>query len=156
MKGRVLCVLAILVLAAALLSHLSWARDRLGASVLIRQVEAHTRQVASRPEIAAQVTRLNLRLLRRAAQLDPGEVQVAMLEGAQYVLMGRPAEAERAYRRALELEPRVEVYMTLGRVLVGGESREEGAAMLRKAGQLDRRIWWRLPPELREATREEH
>jgi len=56
-------------------------------------------------------------LVRQALALDPLNVEAHVTSGLQLVLTGRPAEAERAFRKALELSPhqRVRVHYHLGR-----------------------------------------
>jgi tetratricopeptide (TPR) repeat protein len=59
-------------------------------------------------------------LARQALALDPLNVEAHMTSGLQLLYTGRLAEAERAFRKALELSPhqRARVHYLLGRVCI--------------------------------------
>jgi len=84
-----------------------------------------------------------LELVNRARRLDPLSVIVEIVHGNVYFFSGRPAEALRHYRRALELEPRLPwIYMRVALGLAANGQLEEALRLLDElepgiAGSLD-------------------
>jgi O-antigen ligase len=112
-------------------------RDRLLASLLLRQIEARTLAAAATGRIASTLMMQNLADLERAARLDPIEVAVPFVRGGQFLLMRQPEAAVEAYEQALALEPRPEVYLNLARARrMGGDTAGAGED-LRRAALLD-------------------
>jgi tetratricopeptide (TPR) repeat protein len=125
-------------LAAATLLQARRGLDRLMAGRLLRAAEART--VAATRVPAAQGIALlegNLSLLRRAGELDPAEIAIVVGRGSQYLLLRRPDAAIGAYRQALALEPRPEIYLNLGRAQRLAGRYEEARASFATAVQLD-------------------
>lgn len=127
----------------------SWlaAREN-AANRMLKQVEARTyaalRVAAS--EAGREVFEENLLLLEQAARWAPGEVGVLVARGSQYLLLQRAEAAERAYRAALALEPRPEIYLNLARALRLGRRTAEASAQLEIALRLAPHLQQELVP----------
>lgn len=137
------------LLALALLGQTGRMRDRITAGRMLRQVELLSMAAIARNELPRGLVPANLDLLRRAAVLDPAEIGVPIARGTQYLLLGNGISAAQAYREALELEPRPETYLNLGRALAAAGQIEEARKQLRVALRLDPRLEPLVPPELR-------
>lgn len=140
---------ALSLLALALVAQTGRMRDRLLASRILRQVELRSIAVISRGEMPRGLVPANLELLRRASALDRTEVGIPIARGTQYLLLRNGAQAATAYSAALELEPRPEIHLNLGRALLmsgdlAGARREFGLAL-----RLDPRLEPAVPAELR-------
>lgn len=141
MKRRRSSVLAALVVAglllAALVAQVRESLDRRLASRLLARVEAISLEILSAGQAPRVLLAQNLRDLRRARELDPLEVGVPLALGSQYLLVRRPQEAEAAYLEALEVEPRPEIYLNLGKAqMLAGED-EKADESFRRAVLLD-------------------
>ena len=88
----------------------------------------------------------NLELLRRAGELDPAEIAIVVGRGSQYLLLRRPDAAIGAYRQALTLEPRPEIYLNLGRAQQMAGRNEEAQASFDEAVRLDPHLAPQVPP----------
>ena len=147
MKKLVWMILALLAL--ALLAQTGRMRDRLLASRMLRQVELLSMAALSRGEMPRGLVPSNLELLRRAALLDRIEVGIPVARGTQYLLLGNGDQAASAYREALELEPRPEIHLNLGRALLMAGDQEGAQREFRLAVRLDPHLAPMVPPELR-------
>ena len=139
--------LLVAVLAAATVGQYRRGFDRLTAGHLLRAVQARTLAATRAP--AAQGTVLlkgNLELLRRAGELDPAEIAIVVGRGSQYLLLRRPDAAIGAYRQALTLEPRPEIYLNLGRAQQMAGRNEEAQASFDEAVRLDPHLAPQVPP----------
>jgi tetratricopeptide (TPR) repeat protein len=123
-------------------------RDRMLAGRLLRQVEGVSLAV-----VAGQAPKGllggNLQLLRRAAALDPVEVGIPIARGSQHLLLGSPDAAIEAYREAMALEPRPEIYLNLGRAEQAAGRPEEAQRDFKTAVQLDAKLAQYVPEEMR-------
>lgn len=140
-------VLPLLLL--GLLAQTGRMRDRLLAGRMLRQVELLSMAALARGEMPRGLIPANLELLRRAAVLDPREVGVPIARGTQYLLVGNGTSAAAAYKDALELEPRPEIHLNLGRALAMAGDLEAARQHFRTALRLDPRLAPTIPPELR-------
>lgn len=115
MTGRrlvwVLCPLlvAVLVLAIGRAESL-WRASR--AAAVVKDV---TIAASQRGRLSRQLLQHNLEVLKVTEPLSPVEVALPIARGGLYLLLDRPQAAIRAYERALEIEPRGEIYVHLGR-----------------------------------------
>lgn len=140
---------AVLLLVLALLAQTGRLRDRLTAGRMLRQVELVSMAMIARGEVSRRLVSGNLELLRRAAALDPTEVGIPIARGTQYLLLGNGSSAAAAYGDALELEPRPEVHLNLGRALVLAGETEKAREQFRLALRLDPTLAPVVPAELR-------
>lgn len=143
-------VAAVLVLVVALALGAQWRRtsNRLRASRQLQQVEVITQQLAQAQSLSRPLLQANLRVLQGARELDPSAVGIPMAIGSHYFLLSRPDRAVEWYRRALELEPRPEIYLNLGRALLPSD--EAGAReSLQRAVQLNPRLAEEVPAAYR-------
>lgn len=140
---------AVLLLLLALVAQTGRLRDRLAAGRMLRQVELMSMAMIARGEMPPRLLSNNLELLRRASVLDPTQVGVPIARGTQYLLLGHGSSAAAAYRAALELEPRPEVHLNLGRALVMAGEPEKAREQFRIALRLDPNLAPVVPPELR-------
>lgn len=141
--------MAVPLLALALLAQTDRLRDRLTAARMLRQVELLSMAAIERGQMPRGLVPANLELLRRASPLDPTQVGVPIARGTQYLLLNNGTSAARSYREALELEPRPEVYLNLGRALAAAGEREEARRNFRLALRLDPRLDPEVPPDMR-------
>lgn len=140
---------ALVLLALALLGQTGRLRDRLTAGRMLRQVELVSMAMIARAEMPRRVLSRNLEVLRRAAVLDPTQVGIPIARGTQYLLLGNGTSAAAAYGEALELEPRPEIHLNLGRALVLAGEAEKAREHFRLALRLDPNLAQVVPPELR-------
>jgi Flp pilus assembly protein TadD len=140
-------LLATLLAVAAILQGLRGIR-RLNANRALKTVEAVTLRVAALGSAGHGALAKNLLVLQRAQGDDPSNAALPLARGAQYLLLRRTAEAEAAYREALRLEPRAEVYLNLGRALWLSGQREPARSMFRSAVALCPRFESQLPAGL--------
>jgi tetratricopeptide (TPR) repeat protein len=147
-RERLAALLLVVALASGLAFQIGRMRARLGASQLLRLVEGRTVHAVSRGDSAELVR--NLRMLKRAQELDPSEIGVLVARGSQYLLRGRHAAAIKTYEEALSLEPRPEIYLNMGRALLmsgEGEDADESFALAFRIHPLMR---WQVPKAIRE------
>lgn len=107
-------VLALLV-AAAVWVQVGRAGERLEASRRVREVEGRSLAMVTQGQVIRQVVEAHLRELETVREVAPGDVAVPMSIGSQYLMTGRAEAAVRSYQEALDVEPRPEVYLNLGR-----------------------------------------
>jgi tetratricopeptide (TPR) repeat protein len=137
------------LLAAALVGQTLRARDLLEARRILSQVEQVSLQLASRGRAAAPIYWANVKLLQRAERLDPADSRLILARGSQFLLLGRPEAAATAYREALAVEPRPEIYLNLGRALAAAGDREAARRAFADAVALDPFLREEVPAELR-------
>jgi O-antigen ligase len=151
--ARVVAVALAATLAGALAIHGRALLGRLEAS-RIRRTTTEVARLAMRSGAAAArpVLQVNLRPLRRAAELDPIEAGVPMAIGSHYLLLGNGPAALDAYRRGLEIEPRSTLYLNQARALLELGRRDQAMASIAQALVLDpallreaRELGWRDP-----------
>ncbi|HWM94020.1 MAG TPA: tetratricopeptide repeat protein [Thermoanaerobaculia bacterium] len=148
-KSSLLVWIVVPLLALALLAQTDRLRDRLTAGRMLRQVEMISLAAMARGQVPRGLFPANLELLRRASALDPAEVGIPVARGTQYLLLGNGASAASAYREALKMEPRPEIYLNLGRALATAGETEEARRNFRLALQLDPRLESEVPPDMR-------
>ncbi len=124
MTGRRLVWVLCPLLGAALVLEVGRAERLWRASRAAAVVKDVTIAASERGRLSRQLLEHNLELLRLSEPLAPVEVALPIARGGQYLLLDRPRAAIRAYRRALEIEPRGEVYAHLGRAYLKLGDRE--------------------------------
>jgi O-antigen ligase len=133
-----------LALLVALAGQTARWRHRLEASRVLRQVELNSLAALQRGEAPVTLMQNQLEALRQIAPLDPVEVGIPIARGTQYLFLAQPEAAIGSYQEALALEPRPEIYMSLGRAtwLTGrhDEARQLFTTALRLDGQLAREL----------------
>jgi len=115
MKGKALAVVVAGVLLATLFLTLRWDLRRLEASRALHQAEIITVGALSVGQVPRVLLQQNIRDLRQAAEKDPLEVGIPIALGSQYLLLRSPQASQEAYRSALALESRPEIYLNLGK-----------------------------------------
>ena len=149
MTSRALVWILLPLVLVSLLVEVRMARNRLRADRLVRQVETLTMVALQSGRVPRTVTAANLRLLREAEELVPYEISIPIAKGSQYLIMGRPEEALKAYSEALERESRPEIYLNMGRAyrLAGQEQAAQGSFVL--AVRLSPRLRKEIPSDIR-------
>ena len=104
---------------------------------------------------AAPLFWANLKLLQNAERLAPADSRLALARGSQFLLLDRPREAAAAYREALAVEARPEIYLNLGRALAAAGDRQAAAESFHRAETLAPWLSSRVPAELRRRSRRE-
>lgn len=140
MSGRQLSWGLLPLLLFALIWQGQRARERWEASRLLNAVESVTLQLATQQRADGRLFQYHVEALRRVAPYAPVEVGIPAARGGQFLLLGRPRAAIRAYREALELEPRAEIYVNLGRALRQAGELEEAQQCFHKALILDHNL----------------
>jgi len=148
--GRVLAWTVVVLLAAALALQTVRAQRLLRASRILNAVERTTVQMAARGQLPPTLLWANLRLLREAGRLDPSSVGVVIAAGGEHLLLAQPEEAEQVYRQALELEPRPEVWLNLGRAQWSRQERAAAVASWTTAVRLAPRMIGQVPAPARQ------
>jgi len=141
-------VLLPLLLAALLLQGMR-SRDHWKAARILRAVEAVTEAVVQTGRGNPGVFWRHVRLLQDAARLDPTDSAIPLAEGSQYRLLRRGDEAAEAYRRALALGPRPEIWLNLGAAQLLQEDPEAARESFLKAVKLDPRMRRQVPEPYR-------
>jgi tetratricopeptide (TPR) repeat protein len=115
------------------------------AARIRRRVEGISLAQAATGRVNRAVVANQVRDLRRAAERDPLDPGIPMLLAGQYMLLQRPEEAAKIYREVLDLEPRPETYLNLGRALQ--QTGDEAAARdaFERAVVLDWRLRQHVP-----------
>ena len=139
---------AVFLLLLALLGQTGRLRDRLTAGRILRQVELLSMAAIARNQLPHGLVASNLELLRQASVLDPTEIGIPIARGTQYLLLGNGGSAAAAYTAALELEPRPEIYLNLGRALAAEGQLKEAREQFRIALRLDPNLAPMVPPQL--------
>lgn len=152
--GRALAWGVVLLLVAALGLQTLRARNLLRASRILNTAEQVTLQLAARGQVPPTILWRNLEMLRQAEELAPASVGVLVAQGGQHLLLQRPDEAARQYRRALELEPRPETWFNLGRAQWALEEREAAVESWVTASRLDSKLLRQVPAEARGPVRQ--
>ncbi|MCB1058014.1 MAG: hypothetical protein KDD11_21140 [Acidobacteria bacterium] len=129
----------------ALVAQVRESLDRRLASRLLARAEAISIEVLSAGQAPRAVLSQNLRDLERARRLDPLEVGVPLALGSQYLLLRRPQEAEAAYRDALTVEPRPEIYLNLGKAQLLAGERSAADQSFHRAAVLDWHMREQIP-----------
>ncbi len=137
MTGRWLAWVLCLLLGAALVLELGRARRLYRASLTAAVVKDVTIAASQQGRLSPQLIQHNLELLRTHEPLSPVEVALPIARGGLYLLLERPRAAVRAYRQALEIEPRGEVYAHLGRAYLQLGDRAASEEAFRMAMILD-------------------
>jgi tetratricopeptide (TPR) repeat protein len=146
MRGTTLAAALILLLLAALALDVRRGARLVGADKRVRLVEVTSTIAAARRDASAQVVlRRNLEVLRAAAAMDPADVRVPLARGSVLLLLGRRDEAISSYRQALELEPRPEIHLNLGRALAAAGRRDEAERHFALVRALDPRLARSIP-----------
>ncbi len=148
-RGSPLLWVLLPLLVLALLGQTGRARDRLNAGRLLRQTELLTMAAIQRGQVPPGLFGANLQTLSRAAELDPLEIGIPIARGTQYLVLRNGSSAAAAYREALELEPRPEIYLNLGRAALVSNDREQARRHFRTALRLDPRLLPLVPADLR-------
>ncbi len=117
---------------------------RMAASRLLFRAEGISLEVMAAGTAPRAYLQQNLRDLRRAAELDPLEAAIPLALGSQFLLLDSPQAAQEAYRSALEIEPRPETYLNLGKAQFRSGQKEAAQENFERAVKLD----WHFKSEL--------
>lgn len=146
-------VLLVTGLVVAFAFQIDRARDRLEANRALATVEARTTAAASGERIPVAVIAENLRLLREAREQNPADGRIPLAQGGLYLIRDRCEPAVPIYREALELEPRPEIYLNLGRCLLRLDRRTEAEEAFLNAVTLHSPLLKEVPVEVRDTIR---
>lgn len=147
-RRTVFWVLLPLLLAALVLQGMRY-RDHWRAARMLRVVEFVTQQMVQTGRGNPSVLWRHVRLLEDAARLDPTDSAIPLAEGSQYRLLQRGDEAEEAYRRALSLGPRPEIWLNLGAAQLLQDDEEGARQSFLTAVRLDPRMRPQVPEPYR-------
>ena len=144
-KGSLLVWPLVALLGLALIGQTGRLRARGFASRLLHHVEVLSMAAVSAGKAPPRLFADNLEALERAAALDPSEIGIPIARGTQYLLLGQPDSAVRAYTEAIELEPRPEGYLNLGRAQLAAGRMDEARLSFQRAVLLDPRLDRQVP-----------
>lgn len=136
MSGRRAYWMAMALAVAVLIAGAFRAQRRIEASKVVHAVEQTTLLAMRQGRPDPRLLRANAELLEDTYARVPVEVQLLTALGAQYRLLGRSEQAIATYRRALELEPRPEIYLNLAQELARTGERQAAAENLETARRL--------------------
>ncbi len=125
-------------------------RKRMAASRLLYRAEAISLEVMAAGTAPRAYLQQNLRDLRRAANLDPLEAAIPLALGSQFLLLDSPQAAQEAYLQALEIEPRPETYLNLGKAQFRSGQEEAARENFDRAIKLDWHFKSEIPRQARE------
>ncbi len=137
MNGRLGAWVACAISLAALVWQVQTGLERMEASRLLYQAEGLSMELIAVGQAPRAFLRQNLRNLRRAAELDPLEAAIPLALGSQFLLLRSPQAAADAYRQALVIEPRPEIYLNLGKAQHMAGHSEEARQNFERAVGLD-------------------
>lgn len=139
--------LLLLALAAGLVWQTFRANHRFLGNRLPLEVEAFATQVTA-PGGGALLAGLPsvLQALRRAAALDPVQVEIPIAQGNLYLRVGHAGEALAAFQRAVALEPHPEIYFDIGHALLQAGRFDEARRSFALAVRLDPWLRVSVPP----------
>jgi tetratricopeptide (TPR) repeat protein len=135
------------LLALALAGQVVRSWHRLQASTLVREVRLQVGATGS--TIPAALVRAGEMVLREAHRRDPAAIEPFAYRADLYLLTGRLADADAAYRRAAAHELRPETLYNWGLALDRQGRTAEAVVELRRAVALQPRLLQQLAPELR-------
>ena len=153
MSGRGLFWLVAPLLAAALVAQTVRAGDQLEANRILHLVEEASVRAGAAGAAAAPLFWANVKLLEKAERLAPADSRLALARGSQFLLLGRPRDAADAYREALAVEARPEIYLNLGRALAAAGDRAAAEESFQRAVSLSPWLLPEVPPEVRRRAR---
>lgn len=139
MTVRRLFATAVILSAAAIALHrFCWMPVE--CNLEIARVEQMTARAVyrSRPSIAIVRARQNLEVLNRISERCAANVNVPMLQAANYGILGRHEDAIAAYEAALLVDRRPEIYLNLGLLELELGQREKALGHLATAVRFDR------------------
>ena len=137
MTGRQGFWIVLVLSASALIAETNTARKHWRASRILRVVETVSMEASQRGGLPRRFGEHHLRLLSEAGELAPALVDVPVARGWQYILLGRPQGAIRAFEEALELEPRARVWANLGEAHMSAGNHAEAREAFTRAIELD-------------------
>lgn len=145
LRGRTVVWLLLPLLIAALVLQGRRYSHQWRAARILRAVEVVTLQMVRRGRGNPGLLWRHVRLLEEAARLDGANVGIPLAEGSQYRLLRRYDEAQDAYRRALALEPRPEIWLNLGAAQTAAGDGQAARESFLKAVKLDPRMRTQVP-----------
>lgn len=137
MKGRHLSWILAPLLVAALVLEAGRAARHLQANRVVAAVKRVTVEANQRGRLSKPLLERNVRLLREAERLAPADVTIPIARGGQYMMMDRYVAAIQTFEKALEIEPRGEVYAHIGKAQLKLGRRAEADVAFFRAIRLD-------------------
>ena len=116
------------------------ARDLIVASGSLKQLEGRTQQLANFGSRGRPLLQQNLQILAKLEKLNPSDVGIEVARAGQYLIMGRNSEAIVCYKKALEFEPRPEIYLNLARAYMAENDEKAAKENFVEAIRLDTRL----------------
>ena len=126
--------------------------DLLDAQRLLNSVEQRTAGMLYGGDIDKAKLRAHLVALADARKLDAAEVAIPAQIGSQHLMLGELEPARRAYVAAMQLEPRPEILVNLGKVFYSQGAEMRAVRFFGQAVRLDPRLMKEVPLSLRSAV----
>jgi O-antigen ligase len=145
-SGKALFWVVLPLTLLALVAQGDRVRDRLRASRILKGVQMVTSRGLEMGGLPAPLLWAHVRLLGEAEELAPGSPSVPIAQGGQYLLLKRPEEAERSFRRALARGSRPEAWFGLGQAQWAAGERDAARDSFLRAVALNPRMRRDLPP----------
>ncbi len=145
--SRKISLSLILILAVITFLQGKRALDLMTASGSLHQLEGRTQQIASFGSRGRPILQQNLQVLKKIEKLNPSDVGIEVARAGQYLVMGRNSEAIVSYKKALDFEPRPEIYLNLARAYMAEGNEDAARDNFVEAIRLDTRLIRHTPDE---------
>lgn len=138
------------IFAAWVVAQVGRAADLMRAQHILWSVDRRTMEMIRTRDLDKIKLRGNLEALDAARKLDYVEVAIPALQGGQHLMLGEIERARLAYVVALQLEPRPEVLINLGKVCYRQGATKRAAKYFAQAVLLDPRMMSEVPEDFRD------
>lgn len=146
--SRVLRFVLPVLLALAVAAQMERSSGLMRAQHLLYSVDRRTLAMLRTGTLDKAKLRAHLDALADAQALDWAEVATPTLVGSQHLMLGELEPARTAYFTALQLEPRPEILINLGKVCYSQGSWKRAVRYFAQAALLDPRLLQEVPQEL--------
>lgn len=136
------------LLAFAVVAQVRRSSELMRAQHLLYSVERRSMAMLRTGDLDKVKLRAHVAALAEAQKLDWAEVQIPTQIGSQHLMLGELEPSRRAYSSALQLEPRPEILVNLGKVCYSQGAMKRAIRYFGQAALLDPRMLKEVPPDL--------
>ena len=138
---------------AAFVLDLRWSANIVRSQRLVRAVEGRTLAMIQSGKLQRSLILSHIAALEDAKRLDPAEVASRVALGSEHFLLSDFVAARAAYVDALELEPRPEILLNLGKSYYAAGDPEPSKPYFARAVNLDPSLAREVPEAVRRENR---